>query len=81
MFRSNDLGSAIKHFESLGEGDISKKYANRQAFYSPPTTLIGRELSHLTMDSKLSQLKSFYPHQKNINETHESYTQYAIVIQ
>ena len=73
MFRSNDLGFARKQFDSISDSDISKKYASKEAFYSPPTSWLSREFSYYFIEDKLARLRGFYPYQRNINETRQAY--------
>ena len=69
MFQSQNLGFARRHFEGLSEGDISKQYAKGKAVYVPPTGFLARLASGYTIESKITDLGKFYPHDKLINQT------------
>lgn len=73
MFRSNDLGFARRHFESLSDSDISKRYATKDAFYQPPTSYLGREISFYDIENKFARLQAFYPYQRDIQETKKGF--------
>ena len=81
MFQSQNLGFARKHFDSLAEGDVSKQFAHGKAEYRPPTSWWARDLSLFAIESKINDLKKFYPHEKHINETVKEYNQYMRVTQ
>ena len=73
MFQSQNLGFAKKHLDSLSEGDESKLYASGRAEYRPPTSWWARDLSFFAIESKITDLKKFYPYEKNINATIRDY--------
>lgn len=73
MFRSNDLGFAKRQYEQLSDSDISKRYANREAYFEPPTSWLGRILSSHSIEDKLARLQAFYPYQRDISETRRGF--------
>ena len=73
MFESQNLGFARKHFDSLATSDQSKQFASGRAEYRPPTSWWARDLSLFAIESKIHDLKQFYPYEKNINAMVKEY--------
>ena len=72
LLPTQNLHLAKQHFDSLPESDLNRKFYNG-LIYSKPTNVISKAFNLFTLQSKLHTLTSFYPHHRQISETHANF--------